>query len=157
MTSKAELLAEKARAYDEFVATIADLDDAQFALEPKGEEWTPKDVVAHVAFWEDFLSKMLLAWLIEAVPLPGFDSYDEINTYAVALSRPVEFSKILEDLETAHRDVLRIVTELVSDETLANDVPVAYETRTGHRPLSELLTDYIEHYSEHATQLRVML
>jgi len=157
MKSKAELLAEKGRAYKEFVATIADLDDAQIALEPTGEDWTPKDVVAHVAFWENFLSKMLLAWLIEAVPLPGFDSYDEINSYAVALSRPVEFSKILEDLETAHRDVLRIVTELVSDETLANDVPVAYETRTGHRPLSELLTDYIEHYSEHATQLRVML
>ena len=157
MKSKAELLAEKERAYNEFLATIADLDDAKFVLEPNGEDWTPKDVVAHVAFWEDFLSKMLLAWVIEAVPLPGFDSYDEINTYATALHRPVPLSKILEDLETAHRDVLRIVTELVSDETLSHDVPVAYESRTGHRPLSELLTDYIEHYSEHATQLRAML
>ena len=157
MKSKAELLAEKARVYEEFVATIASFDDARLELKPEGEEWTPKDVVAHVAFWEDYLSKMLIAWLIEAVPLPGFDSYSEINTYAAALRRPVEFSKILEDLETAHREVLRIVTELVTDETLADDVPVAYESRTGHRPLSELLTDYIDHYSEHSTQLRAML
>jgi len=154
--SKSELLRAKERTYAEFQAGVEEIGDAGIVkiTETATGEWSPKDVVAHSAFWEDYLSKMLIAWLVEGTPFPGFDSYDEINAYSTALRRSGQLSKILEELDRAHRDVLRILTELVSDETLAQDVPVAYESRTGQRPLSELLTDYIEHYSEHASQLR---
>lgn len=67
------------------------------------------------------------------------------------------FSKVIRELETAHHDVSRIVEELISGESLDREVRVAYPSRTGHRALGELPTDYIERYSEHTIQLRAML
>ena len=154
---KADLMEEKERAYEEFVATIASFDDAQLEFKPEGKNWTPKDIVVHVAFWESFLSKMLVAWLVEGTPFPGFNAYDGINAYSTMLRSSMDFSKVFQELEIAHLDVLRIVEELISEESLDQEVSVAYPSRTGHRPLAELLTDYIEHFSEHATQLRAML
>ena len=158
MSSKTELLAAKKRAFEEFMSAIDVVQEAapDPDLPPTGEDWSPKDVVAHVAYWEDYFSKSLLAWLIEGTPFPGFESYDEINGYSTALHRSMGFSRLIQELETAHHDVLRIVDELISEESLDREVRVAYLSRTGHKPLAELLTEYIEHYSEHATQLRAM-
>ncbi|MFQ5922490.1 MAG: ClbS/DfsB family four-helix bundle protein [Anaerolineales bacterium] len=158
-SSKTELLAEKKRAYEEFLAAIDVVQEAAHDpdIQPAGEDWSPKDVVAHVAYWEDYFSKSLLAWLIEGTPFPGLESYDEINAYSTVLRHSVGFSNVIQELETAYHDVLRIVEELISEESLDREVRVAYLSRTGHKPLAELLTEYIEHYSEHATQLRAML
>jgi hypothetical protein len=97
---------------------------------------------------------MLIAWLVEGRPFPGFKPYDEINQYSTVLRRSEQLSKILEELGTAHRDVLTIVNDLTTDETLHCDVPVAYASRVDQRPLGEVLSSYIEHYAEHAEQLR---
>lgn len=153
--SKTELLAEKKRAYEEFLAAI-DVEASDLDIQPAGEDWSPKDVVAHVAYWEDYFSKSLLAWLIAGTPFPGFESYDEINAHSTALTRSEQLSGILYELETAHRAILTIVEELTSDETLHHEVPVAYASRVGHRPLGEMLLSYVEHYTEHAGQLRTM-
>ena len=154
ISNKTELLAEKERAYDEFVATIANLDDAQFALEPKDEDWTPKDAVAHVAYWESSLAKALLAFLLEETPLPGFVSYDKINAFSTTLRRTSSLTEVLGELETAYSDVTAIVEEFVTDATLERTVAVAYASRVEHKPISEVLTSYIKHFSEHAAQVR---
>ncbi|MCZ6530286.1 MAG: DinB family protein [Chloroflexi bacterium] len=154
--SKAEWLRAKERAYSEFQAVVEEIGDAGTAKikETATGEWGLEDVVAHVAFWEDFLSKMLIAWLVEGTPFPGFESYDEINAYSTALRRSGQLSNILQELERAHRDVMTIVKDLTTDETLHREVPVAYASRVDQRPLGEVLSTYIEHYAEHAEQLR---
>lgn len=157
ISSKTELLEEKKRAFEEFMAEIDVVRKPDPDLPPTGEDWSPKDVVTHVAYWEDYFSKSLLAWLIEGTPFPGLESYDEINAYSAVLRHSMAFSKVIQELETAHQDVLGIVEKLITEESLDQEVRVAYPSRTSHRPLAELLVDYIEHYSEHATQLRAML
>ena len=159
ISSKSELLEEKKRTFEEFMAVIDVVRKAapNSDLSPAEADWSSRDVVTHVAYWEDYFSKSLLAWLIEGTPFPGLESYDEINAFSTVLRHSVDFSKVIQELETAYHDVLRIVEELISEETLDREVTVAYLSRTGHKPLGELLTEYIEHYSEHAAQLRAML
>ncbi|MCH7588743.1 MAG: ClbS/DfsB family four-helix bundle protein [Chloroflexi bacterium] len=139
ISHKAELLAQMERVYSEFLARIAAMDDRQFGTEREAgiNDWTPKDVVAHVAFWDELLSKLLLASLVEATPFSGINSYDQINARSTVLRRSEQLSRILEKLGTAQRDVLTSVNDFTSDETLHCDVPVAYASRVDQRPLRE--------------------
>lgn len=154
--TKADLLAAKERTYDEFVAAVAAIGDTRTGNEsrPVGEDWGPRDMVAHVAYWDASLAKALLAWLLEGTPFPGFDSYDEINAFSITLRRAHPLKRVLAELEAAHCDVMAIVQEFFTDETLERSILVAYPSRVEQEPISDLLTAYVEHYVEHAAQIR---
>lgn len=156
MRSKAEVLEEKKRTYDEFLASLDGIDKAQFdgGREPADEDWNPRDVAAHVAYWESWLAKALLALLIEATPFPGFRSYDRINNFSTSLRSTSSLLEVLDELEIAYSDVTAVVEEFISDAELDRTVEVAYPSRVEHKPISEILTSYIEHFSDHSEQVR---
>ena len=154
--TKAELLTAKERNYEAFLKAVAGIRNAQVDSEPEpvSEDWTLKDVVAHVAYWETSLAKALLTLLLEDAPFPYFDSYDRINAFSTVLRRKHSLTEVLAELKTAHSDVTAIIEELVTDAMLDQRVPIAYPSRVEHRALSKVFTSYIEHYVEHAAQIR---
>ena len=50
--------------------------------------------------------------------------------------------------------VMAIVQEFFTDETLERSIPIAYPSRVEQEPIGNLMTAYVEHYVEHAAQIR---
>ena len=119
--SKAELLAMMDEGWRELRAQVRHLGRTGLAEKtPTG--WTYKDLVAHVAAWEEEAARRLRI-LVAGGDVPNFggaEAVDAFNARAVAERRLVGPEAIVDELEAAHRQLVQIVRELpdalVADE-----------------------------------------
>lgn len=105
--------------------------------------WTYKDLVAHVAAWEERTARQLKAFRETGVHerLPDGDA-DAFNARVVESHRLVGPEAILDELDTSHRLLLHELAQLTDAQVHAADWVVAVVTGATSG-----------HYAEHTTEL----
>jgi hypothetical protein len=113
--SKEQLLREFAAAYERVIATAADL--AQRGVSRRGDDWGPREVVAHLAGWEVMATVRVPHIAAGMAPLEFEDSArqavvtDAINATIVAMAGDQSLDTLSAILRRAYwRDVEQLTT-----------------------------------------------
>ena len=119
-------------------------------------DWSVKDLLAHLIFWEQAPVRALRA---EASGEPGQlppddEGVDRLNARAVAERRERPPAEVLTEFERSYHELLEVV-EPLSDEDLNDPGRYAW---TGGKPLWRIIAgeSYL-HYREHDEELRAWL
>lgn len=78
--------------------------------------WTFKDLVAHVAAWEELATRRLRTFRQTGAQEDAFGDVDAFNARAVAERKLVGAEAILDELEAAHRMLLEEVRRLTEEQ-----------------------------------------
>ncbi len=138
---------------------IRELNEGQM-LEPSlDENWSIKDILAHITTWE----KRMVRWLEEAqrgespqILPPGmtWDDLDLWNEQTYIENQNIPLPKVLSDFHSSFVQVLRTV-ESVSEENLID--PDRFEWRSG-KPLWQMVSANTHwHYADHRAQIAAWL
>ncbi len=108
-------------------------------------DWSVKDVLAHVATWEEEALKYLPLILSEGRP-PRYASYggiDAFNARMTEAKRRLSLADIQRRLEETHRELIAYLRRVPEEQ-------FATETRFRHR----LRLDTYSHYPLHTSMIR---
>ena len=111
-------------------AQLHEIPDAQLT-HPKaigGGDWSAKDLIGHLTFWEELALQTIDAWRaaempwIEATP----DDIDRVNENAVAAKAPLSLDRIRVEAVNIYEGLVREI-EGMSDEEWRSDPPYESE------------------------------
>ncbi len=150
-----EALQELRAARKELQETLAGLSEEDY-LRPKAiDRWTLKDMLAHVAAWDEEMVRVLQAFSMQAEPMytytisdrNGFAAWNEAQ---VALRRDKPLAEVLSEFEKARRDLIQVI-EGLTDPVLNRAKMTSWEKpATGF----DLIRIQVAHDREHAAQVR---
>jgi tetratricopeptide (TPR) repeat protein len=104
------------RAYEEELVFVQGLSDKERSAVGTPEQWSAKDVIAHIAAWKKRAAQVLAA-LRSGEPGPGFDSLDRINAKTFEEHQNLPWSDVLS--RSAQRyEFLREQTDAAPDDVL---------------------------------------
>ena len=144
-------LLERARAERAALAALwGDLSEQQMIRRPGPQaEWSVKDVIAHITWWEG----ALVNWVSRALGgemLTRTETPDEINARVYADNRDLPLTAVLEAFEKSFPAVEALVGRLTDDEI--NDAEVC---NIRDMPLLYFLVgNTFAHYADHVDDLR---
>ena len=98
-------------------ALLATLTDVQRATHGEPDHWSPKDTIAHNAFWKDRGAEGLEEF-VQGRPLPSYDEYDKINAEIFEEYRHRPWDEILALSARAHDRLIQDVEGLTADQLL---------------------------------------
>lgn len=143
--NREQLLARLEKAWTALGASYAGLTDAEMTTPGVAGDWSVKDMLAHVATWEEEGLKYLPLIIAGGRP-PRYASYggiDAFNARMTEATRHLSLAEVQRRLEETHRQLIAYL-QLVPEEQLAT------ETRFRHR----LRLDTYSHYPLHADMIR---
>lgn len=151
--TKRQLLDRIEHAHAEFEAAFAGLSDAQMAEPGAQNDWSIKDILAHVTFWHRRLS-YLLGCAQRGEPFvslrqPGEEgsaSVDRANAENYAANRDRPLSELRAEYAQAYDQALASVAAL-TDADLQADSQIS--ANLGGPVLELIAGDTYEHYQEH--------
>ncbi|MBI5653171.1 MAG: DinB family protein [Chloroflexi bacterium] len=151
-----ELLEKLARNRDELLNACAGLSEAQLTTIPVVGAWTIKDVVGHIAYWEQVIHDHLRESLTEGKPraMSPDETDDAINARESAKRTTRTWKHIRSEFENTRRALIERV-ETLSETELACQVPNPWWGMTHFYSLAQMIEeDALSHCHEHAEQIR---
>jgi hypothetical protein len=143
---KQQLLDKLDRAWADFNASYVGLTEAEMIVPGVTENWSVKDILAHVSGWEEESLKYLPI-LLKGDRLPRYaDQYggiDAFNAQMTELKRGLSLAEVLRGLDETHRRLVQYVQS-------APDAQFTTETRFRRR----LRQDTYSHYPIHTQAIR---
>ncbi len=113
--------------------------------------WTAKDVMAHVADWDEVTATALNAYRENGEHLiPDFSGIDEYNAKAVEMHKNHSYQQVRAKWETAHGN-LKTAVEDMPLEKFEGEMTYPWGQ---HGPISKIVEIMAEHEKEHAEDLR---
>jgi hypothetical protein len=143
--NRAQLLSRFDTTWDALQASYAGLADAELVEPGVVEEWSVKDVMAHVTTWEEEALKYLPLIADGGTPprYATFGGLDAFNARMSAQKQDLSLAEVRRQMDDTHRR-LRAYIETVPDELFTR------ETRFRHR----LRLDTYSHYPIHTKSIR---
>lgn len=146
-SERERLVKELGDARDNLRASYEGLSDEQMTRAAAVGEWSVKDVLSHVASWEEFALPDLARLARGDTPiLAGIDlysaNYDPINSIIMSLRRGLPLAQVLRELDIVHADFMTAVGRLPDS--------VLVEGQFGRM----LVQVTAEHDKEHAEDIR---
>ncbi len=145
MDQTTKLLHQVDAAWTAFKESYAGLSDAQLTEPGAIGEWSVKDVLAHVAIWEqEALTHLPL--IIAAGRPPRYVSYggiDSFNAHMIEQRRGQSLAEVKKQLDETHRRLIAFIQSVPADQ-------LGGETRARRR----LRLDTYGHYPLHAAAIR---
>lgn len=162
---KAALLTTIEETYAELEATLAQISPEAMTTPGVTGEWSTKDVLAHITFWEQRMLTKLEAVLrgerpqepitsLEAGLVDGDDWTNQLNARVFAAQHERPLPEILADFRSTHAAVIELLRSLPA-ETVADSS--AIDALLGDSLHDQIKGDTYEHYQEHAAMLRTWL
>lgn len=145
LLGRAALLDTIQTAYDRLDATLANLSDEQMARTGSGgDEWTVKDALAHLTWWEHYTLRRLSGTprLIQDGD-DGATILDDMNQRVYEENRHKSLPVVLTEFREAFRQI-RATVEALPDDRLADENIQAL-----------IAGNTYEHYDEHLQTIRV--
>ena len=147
--NKAEFLArfraERARLDDR----LAQMSEAQLTTPPAPGEWSTKEALAHVTFWEQSMLDRLRRAVStgETAPWVGDEEETRLNAQIVEDSQRRSPLDVLDDNRRSFQQAIALVESLPESDLID---PQRFDWLDG-KPLWEYVADeaYGEHYEEH--------
>ena len=158
-TNTTELLTRIETEWDQLLAVVDQLSPAALTV-PAEDGWSPKDQLAHLAHWEQWLLRHHMAgepahdvMQVDAQLLEEFD-VDRVNEIVLARSQERSLAAVLEELHRGHAQVVNTLTAL----PFADLLRPRYADDPEARPLLGWVAgDTYEHYQEHREILARLL
>ena len=142
---KQQLLKQLEKAWAAIKESYAGLSDSQLTESGVMGNWSVKDILAHVATWEEEALKYLPLIITGGRP-PRYTRYggiDAFNAQMTEQKRGLALSDVLGQLDETHRRLLDYIRSVPEE-------PFTRETRFRHR----LRLDTYSHYPLHARMIR---
>jgi hypothetical protein len=133
------------KAWTAFTDAYAGLSDAQLTEQGVTEDWSVKDILAHVTTWEEEALKYL-PLIIEGGRPPRYATYggiDAFNAQMTERKRDLPLAEVRRQLHETHRRLVSLIRNVPEDQLKA-------ETRARRR----LRLDTYGHYPEHTEAIR---
>lgn len=141
--NRCELLQKVERGWHEFRARVRHVGrDAMSRPTPVG--WTYRDLVAHVAAWEELSVRRIRTYRETGEKPPFEGDVDAFNARAIAERRLVGPEAIVDELDTAHRLLVEELRRLTEEQAADDWVRFVVAVNT------------FEHYAEHAAELAAL-
>ncbi len=149
-----ELLKAMRQAHADCLSALGDIPDDVMATRRVTDRWTLKDLLGHLAMWEQVATQFIAEYKRDGAPQPlGLQddaAIDAHNERQVALRRDWPLARVRAEFDVAHRDLLAAVASL-SDDDLRQSLPGAWQGAT----LENLIAwNSHEHLAEHREQIR---
>jgi hypothetical protein len=109
--TRQDVMAWFRRDMERLVESVSGLSEDEWHTHVSGE-WTLKDVVAHVAAWDDELRRAIDDVLRNEMPRLAETDEDELNAEFVARRRDRPVAAVLDELRRAHESLLARVMEV---------------------------------------------
>jgi len=143
---KQQVLDKIEQGWAAFNAAYAGLSDEQLAAPGVVGEWSVKDILAHVSWWEEEALKYL-PYIVQGKRPPRYaDVYggiDAFNAQMTELKRGLALAEVWRQAADTHRRLVEYVQEVAEEQ-------FATETRFRRR----LRLDTYSHYPEHTRAIR---
>ncbi len=138
----------------ELLDSLAGISEEDILRPNAVEKWTLKDLLGHIAAWDEESLRVIQAFAMQAEPKYSY-SISERNDYAVWNAEQIEvrrerkLEQIRDEFENARRDLIQVI-EGVTDQVLMRPKITPWsKVRTGF----ELIDETAEHDREHAADL----
>ena len=154
---KKELLEELEEGQQEIIDMLAGLPDDALLEPGVAGDWSVKDILAHLSYWEGQLVTLLFQ--AQRMPKPttvhfGKEKVDELNERWRAAGKDRELEMVWQDWLGVRKQTIRRVEEF-SDKDLSD--PERYPWLKGVPLWQWIANDTLEHEDEHADQIREWL
>jgi hypothetical protein len=140
--NRQRLLQNLDKAWVEFKESYADLSDAQLTEPGVIGDWSVRDIIAHVTWWEEESLKHLPLIIREARPPRYSTEYggiDAFNALMTERKHDLALADVLQHQEETHRQLIEYIQSVPEEQFIR-------ETRFRHR----LRLDTYSHYPKHA-------
>ena len=143
--NREQLLARLDKAWAALGESYAGLTEAEMTTPGVAGDWSVKDMLAHVATWEEEALKYLPLVLAGGRPLryASYGGIDAFNARMTEAKRRLSLAEVQQLLEETHRQLIAYLRHVPEEQ-------FATETRFRHR----LRLDTYSHYPLHATMIR---
>lgn len=150
---------EQARA--DFVSCIAPLNEEQLCSPTLDGQWSVKDILVHIAVWEQICARWLEEFSRGVTPRPAERNDLGLNDRIYREHRDLSLAEVRELFASAHQRFLQqveLITQTFSEEDLnASDRFGWTDSWPGHSLLAVIADNSYEHYADHAQQVRAWL
>lgn len=137
---------------------VALLTEAQLSTEPPDEEWSIKDIMAHVAVWEQVCARWLEEFLRGVMPQPSERIEDGVNARIYRENHDRSLTEVQKLFHDAHQQFLQqvnLITQTLSEEDLNGSQRFAWTQHwPGYSLIAVIADNSYEHYQDHAQQIR---
>lgn len=152
--SKAELLEMRRALYTHFDALIAGLSEQHIQMPGVNGDWSVKDHIAHLTFWE----RVNLLEILKAIEQgtswidPGLESTEEMrdqtNQQVYLQNKNRSLADVLSEFQVTHQQVMEYLEKLSEEE-----LKTPYEWLGGYTIIT-WLNEPNGHYDEHEQYIR---
>ncbi len=148
--NKTELLAHIRSGRAQFESVLASFSDDQLLVPNLHGDWSIKDLIAHIGFWEQHTAKRFSALLRGVKPPDGSLTIDELNAQVYAQNRHKPLTEVRLAEQAAYEQLLLLVENATADD-LFNPRRFAW---TDGKPFAEWIeNNTYGHYEEHLADL----
>ncbi|MGO8946312.1 MAG: DinB family protein [Ktedonobacterales bacterium] len=144
LSRKTEILEQISATHLLLEAHLSAFDDSQMLQPGVNGDWTVKDLVAHITWWEQHLLRRLAGGRDDLYQegISVQDATDQANAVIFAANQPRLLSEILNEFHDSYREVLAAVEALTEEDVAMADT---YEA---------IAWDTFRHYPEHTAMLQ---
>lgn len=148
--TKTDLLARIREDRAAFAALWQGLSAEQMQQRPGPQaDWSVKDLIAHVIWWENFMVKRVRRWAAGQTLEPITDE-DRVNAYIFDALRDQPLARVLAEWQTNLPPIEKLIAELSAEDI--NDVG-RFKTPEGMRLLDPIINNTFDHYAQHYADL----
>lgn len=133
--------------YQPLVDTLAGLDDTRMELPGVNGEWTVKDTLAHIAWWERHMVRRVRTGTEELAPPDGnwAPVVNRVNAQVYAENHDRPLAEVRAEFAAAHAEALATIADLPDTAFEADEI------------IGAIVVDTYGHYPEHVAALRAWL
>ncbi len=144
--NKQQLLERVDKAWEDLKQSYAGLSEHELTEAGVMGDWSVKDIIAHVTWWEEEALKYLPVLLKGGTP-PRYSALyggiDAFNTLMTQRKRSLSLAEVLQERNDTHRRLIKFIQDAPEDQCRRED---------GFR--RRLRLDTYAHYSLHAEAIR---
>jgi hypothetical protein len=139
----------------QLLAALEGIPEQVIATRPLVEWWTIKDLLGHIAMWEQVAIKFIAEYKQDGLPKTlGMDNdaaIDAHNKRETTIRRDWSLGRVRAELDAAHRDQIAAV-ETLSDTDLAKQLPAPWGKGDTLEKL--IAVNSYQHNPEHIEQIK---
>lgn len=154
---KAEILAQIRATHQPLETLLAQLDPGRMSEPGVNGDWSVKDVLAHLTWWEQHLLRRLRIGHddlddLDDLDIEGVDEQsatDRVNADVFAAHRDRSLAEVRAEFDASYAEVLAVI-ESMADDALASDEvydAISWDTFRHYPTHATMLTDWLESIS----------
>lgn len=153
MTDKKEDILKHFEAFNQWVGSLKNMDDALWLQPIAPGKWSVGEIICHFIYWDRYFLDQRLPLMKQGNELPPAAGTESFNIIASEKARnQLTQGEVLELFSRNRKELLRVIGELSTEE-----LNVVFSIRNKRLTLSDYLDGLIEHDLHHQNQVAAFL